>query len=144
VVGKEWNPQIVVNLPVTNVPGCVSRNAKTLGLQHLKLTDMGVGSRPPDRACVVQHRTGELLVEQYAVLNGKTPPPVKEGAKHARSLSRLSPYLVEVRRPGQTRIKGYSKVPCCVDPLYWLSEKLDWPGSLDASRTLSKEHRGAL
>jgi hypothetical protein len=35
---------MVVNLPVTNVPGCVSRNAKTVGLQHLQLTDVGVGS----------------------------------------------------------------------------------------------------
>jgi hypothetical protein len=133
-----------VKLLSTNVPGCGSRNAKTLGLQHLQLTDAGVGSRLPDRACVVHHRTDELLVDQHAVLNGKTAPPVKDGAKHAQSLSRLSPYLVDVRRPGQPRIKGYRKVPCCVDPLYWLSETLDWPGSLDASRSLSKEHRGAL
>jgi hypothetical protein len=117
---------------------------KTLGLHHLQLTDVGVGSRPPDRACVVHHRTDELLVEQHAVLNGKTAPPLKEGAKHAQSLSSLSPYLVDVRRRGQPRIMGYSMVPCCVDPLYWLSVKLDWPGSLDASRSLSKEHRGAL
>jgi hypothetical protein len=26
---EEWNPQILVNLPVTNVPRCVNRNAKT-------------------------------------------------------------------------------------------------------------------
>jgi hypothetical protein len=82
--------------------------------------------------------TDELLVEQHAVFNGQTAPTVKEGVKHALSLSRLSHYLVDVRRPGQPRIKGYPKVPCCVDPLYWLSEKLDWPGSLDASRSLSK------
>jgi hypothetical protein len=133
-----------VNLPVTNVPGCVSRDAKTLGLQHLQLTDVGVGSGPPDPACVVHNWADELLVEQHAVLNGKTAPPVKEVSKHGQSLSRLSPYLVDVRRPGQPRIKGYPKVPCCVDPLYWLSEKLDWPGSLDASRSLSKEHCGTL
>jgi hypothetical protein len=30
-VGEKWNLQILVNLPVTNVPRCVSRNAKTLG-----------------------------------------------------------------------------------------------------------------
>jgi hypothetical protein len=133
-----------VNLPVTNVPVCVSRNAKTLGLQHLQIADVGVGSRPPDRACVVHYWTDELLVEQQAVLNGKTAPPVKEGANHSQYLSRLFPYLVDVHRPGQPCIKGYPKVPCCVDPLYWLSEKLDWPGSLHASRSLSKEHRGAL
>jgi hypothetical protein len=89
VVGKEWNPQIFLNLPVTNVPGCVSRNAKTLGLQHLQLSDVGVNSGPPDRACVVHNWTDELLVEQHAVLNGKTAPPVKERAKHAQTLSRL-------------------------------------------------------
>jgi hypothetical protein len=61
VVGKEWNPQIVVNLTVTNVPGCVSRNAKTLGLQHLQLSDVGVSRGPPDRACVVHNWTDELL-----------------------------------------------------------------------------------
>jgi hypothetical protein len=83
VVGNEWNPQIVVNLPVTDVPGCVSRNAKTLGSQHLQLTDVGVGNGPPDWACVVHHRTDELLVAQHAVLNGKTAPPV-EGAKNAQ------------------------------------------------------------
>jgi hypothetical protein len=32
VVGEKWNLQILVNLPVANVPRCVSRNAKTLGL----------------------------------------------------------------------------------------------------------------
>jgi hypothetical protein len=34
VVGKEWNPHIM-NFRAINVPRCVSRNAKTLGLQHL-------------------------------------------------------------------------------------------------------------
>jgi hypothetical protein len=32
VVGEERDPQILVNLPVTNVPGCVGSNAKALGL----------------------------------------------------------------------------------------------------------------
>jgi hypothetical protein len=50
VVGKERNPRVLVNLPVTNVSGCVSRNAKTLGSQHLYFTDVGVGSGPPDLA----------------------------------------------------------------------------------------------
>jgi hypothetical protein len=50
-----------MNLPVTNVPRCVSRNAKTLGLQHLQLSDVAAGSGPPDRTCVIRHRTDELL-----------------------------------------------------------------------------------
>jgi hypothetical protein len=32
---RKWNPQILLNFPVIKVPRCVSRNAKTLGLQHL-------------------------------------------------------------------------------------------------------------
>jgi hypothetical protein len=32
VVGEEWDRQILVTLPVTEVPRCVSRNAKTLGV----------------------------------------------------------------------------------------------------------------
>jgi hypothetical protein len=78
-----------------------------------------VSSGPPDWACVVHNWTDELLVEEHAVLNGKTAPAVKEGAKHAQSLSRLSPYLVDVRRPGQPCIKGYPKVPCCVLRSEW-------------------------
>ena len=34
MVGEVGDSQIVVNLPVTNVPGCIGSNAKTLGLQH--------------------------------------------------------------------------------------------------------------
>jgi hypothetical protein len=47
--GKESNPQILVNLRVTNEPGCVSRTAQTLGLQQLQLPDVAAGSGPPDR-----------------------------------------------------------------------------------------------
>jgi hypothetical protein len=35
MVGKEWNPEIVVNMPVTNVPSCIDSNKKTPGLKHL-------------------------------------------------------------------------------------------------------------
>ena len=30
-----------MNLPVTNVPGCIGSNAKTIGLQYLQFLDMG-------------------------------------------------------------------------------------------------------
>jgi hypothetical protein len=124
VVGEEWNPQILVDLLVTNVPECVSRNAKTLGLQHLYFINVGLGSGPPDRAYVVHHGADELFVEQYAISDGQTTPPVQEGAKQTQSLSRLLPYLVDVSRPGKPFIKGYTKVLCCFNLLYWLSEKL--------------------
>jgi hypothetical protein len=86
-----------VNLPVTNVPRCVTRNAKTLGLYHLRLPDVAAGSGPPDRTCVIHHRTDELLVEQHTVFDGQAASPVKEGAKHAQSLSLLLSHLVDVR-----------------------------------------------
>jgi hypothetical protein len=57
VVSKQWNLQIVVNLPVTNVPSCVSRNAKTLCNTSSCWTWVSNGS--PDRACVVHQRADE-------------------------------------------------------------------------------------
>jgi hypothetical protein len=86
----------------------------------------------------------ELFMEQHAVPDGQTTPPVEEGTKHTQTLSRLPPYQVDASRSGQPCVKGYPKVPCCFNPFYWLSEKLGWPGFLDASRGLGKEHRGAL
>jgi hypothetical protein len=80
VVGEEWNPQILVNLPVINVPGCGSSNEKALGLQHLQLPDVAASSGPPDRTCLIHHRTDELLVEQHTVSDGQAASPVKEGA----------------------------------------------------------------
>jgi hypothetical protein len=103
-----------------------------------------VGSGPPDRACIVYHGTDELLVEQHAISNGQATPNVEEVDKQTLSLSRLLPYLVHVCRPGKPCVKGYPKVPCCFNPLYWLCEKLGWPGSLDASHGLVKEHSSAL
>jgi hypothetical protein len=44
VVGKEWNPQILVNLTVSKVQSIVSRSAKTLGLQNVLLLDVSAGS----------------------------------------------------------------------------------------------------
>ena len=52
VAGVE-DSQIVENLPVTNVPGCIGSNAKTFGLQYLQFLDMGAGSGPPDGTRVV-------------------------------------------------------------------------------------------
>jgi hypothetical protein len=97
-----------------------------------------LGSGPPDRAYVVRHGTDELLVEQYANSDGQATPPVEEGAKQTQSLSRLLPYLVDVSRSDKPCVKEYPKVPCCFNPLHWLSER--WPGSFDASRGLGKEH----
>jgi hypothetical protein len=106
VVGEEWNPQILVNMPVTNVPRCVSRNVKTLGLKHLQLPEVPAGRGPPDLTCVIHHRTNELLVEQHTVSDGQAASPVTEGAKHAQSLICLVSHFFDVRRPGKLSIKG--------------------------------------
>jgi hypothetical protein len=67
-----------VNLPVTNVPRCVSCNAKLLGLQDLQLLDMAAGSGPPDQTCLANHRTDELTVEQHTISDRQAASSVKE------------------------------------------------------------------
>jgi hypothetical protein len=57
---------------------------------------MAAGSGPPDRTCVVHHRTDELPVKQDTVSDGQVTYPVTEGTEHAQSLNRLSSYLVDV------------------------------------------------
>ena len=58
--GKERYSQIIVNVLVSIVPRCTGSNAKTLGLKHLQVPDMGPSGEHPDgAACVVHHRTDE-------------------------------------------------------------------------------------
>jgi hypothetical protein len=40
---------------------------------------VGVGSGPPDGECVVHHGKDELLIEQHAISDGQTTPPIEEG-----------------------------------------------------------------
>jgi hypothetical protein len=93
MVDEEWNPQILMNLPVYKVPGCISCNTKTLGLQHLQLLDMAVSTGPPDQAYIVHHMMDELLIKHHAISDGQATSPVKEGARHTQSLSCLSSWL---------------------------------------------------
>jgi hypothetical protein len=76
VVGEIGNSQLVMNLPILNVPGCIGSNAKTLGLQYLHFIDMGAGSGPPDGARVVLHGTDELLMQQNTISVGNTASPI--------------------------------------------------------------------
>jgi hypothetical protein len=62
MVGEVGDSQIIVNLPVTNVPGCAGSNVKTLGLQHLLFLDMEASGGPPDGTCIVHYGTDELLI----------------------------------------------------------------------------------
>jgi hypothetical protein len=59
VVGKQKVLPNIVNLLVAIVPRCTGSNAETLGLKYLQFPDMGPSGEPPDRACVVHHRTDE-------------------------------------------------------------------------------------
>ena len=67
-----------MNLPVTNVPGCIGSNAKTLGLQYLQFPDMGVCGCPPNGTRIVHHGTDELLIQQNTIPDGETASPVQE------------------------------------------------------------------
>jgi hypothetical protein len=71
MVGKVGDSQIIVNLPVTNVPKIIGNNAKTLGMKHLPFPYIRARGEPPDGACVV-HGTDELLKQQDSISNGKT------------------------------------------------------------------------
>ena len=69
MVGKVGDSQIIVNLPVINVPKC---NVKITGLKHLQSPDMGESGVPPDWARVVHHGTDEQLIQQNTIPDGET------------------------------------------------------------------------
>jgi hypothetical protein len=86
VVGKDWNSQILKNLPVTIVPKCTGSNTKTIGLKHLQFPYMDTSGRTPVSAHVVHQWTDKLLIQQDSIPDGDhssplgddTPLPVSE------------------------------------------------------------------
>ena len=70
--------QVIVNLPVTNVPGCIGSNAKTLGLQYMLFPDMGASGGSTNGTRIVHHTTDDLLIQQNTIPDGETPSPVQE------------------------------------------------------------------
>jgi hypothetical protein len=76
--------KVLVNLPVTNIPRCVSRNA--LGLQNLQFLNVGASSGPPGQVCIVHHKTDELLVEQHTILDEQATPLLRRGNPHEQRL----------------------------------------------------------
>jgi len=70
VISKEWNSQILVNLPVTSVPRYIGSNAKALVLKNMQFPDMGASGRPPDGARIVHHWIDELLIQQDSIPDG--------------------------------------------------------------------------
>jgi len=138
VVGEVGDSQVVVNLPVTNVPGCIGSNAKTLGLQYLQFLDMGVCGCPPNGTRIVHHGTDDLLIQQNTIPDGETASPVQERSKRSQSLCRFLPHLVDMLRPVEPFIKGNSKITGDVDPLDWLPKELYCSGVLDSLPVLAK------
>jgi hypothetical protein len=102
VVGKKRNTQIFVYLPVTYVPGGTSSKAKTLGLQHLQIPDMGAGCGSPRGVPIIHHGEDELLLEQDSVPDGEITLPVQEGNQHSQTFGSLLPDLIGVRRKGES------------------------------------------
>ena len=142
MVGEIRNSQILVNLPATHVRRCTSSNAKTLGLKHLKLSDVASRSGPPDGARIIHHWTDKLPEEQNTVPNGEATPPVQGRAQHAQPLRGFLPYLVDMRRSGQLFIKGYPHIAGSINPFDLLTEERNWPSVLDTPAR--EEHRDAL
>ena len=98
MVGEKRNSQILVNLPVTDVPRRTSSNAKTLGLKHLQLPNVASSNGPPDGARIVHRGTHELPVEQNTVLGGEATHLVQDRTQHPQSLGSFVSNLVDVRR----------------------------------------------
>ena len=118
MVGDQWNSEIIVNLLVTNVLGCVNRNVTTL---------VGVGSRSPVRARIFRHRKNELLIYQNPLSHGQFTS-VKERAWHAQALGCPLPGVIYACRLAQSWIScvsmGTPQITICVDPLDWLPKEL--------------------
>jgi len=106
MVGEIGDSQIVVNLPVINVPACIGSNAKKLGLQYLQFLDLGAGGCPPNGTRIVHHGTDELLIQQNTIPDGQIASPIQERYKRAQSLCRFLPHLVYMHRPVEPFIKG--------------------------------------
>jgi hypothetical protein len=124
MVGEIGDSQIVVNLLLTNVPGCIGSNAKTHGLQYLQFLDMGARGCLPNGTRIVHHGTDELLIQQNTIPDGETASPVQERFKDSQSLCRILPHLVEMLRLVEPFMKGNSKLTGGVVPFDWFSEEM--------------------
>jgi len=107
MVGEDWNSQSLAKLPVNRAPTCIGINAKTLGLKHLQLPNMGASGGPPDGIRIIHHWTRELLIQQSSIFDGGTIPHAKERTKHSQSLGRILFDMIDMKRPGQPFIKGH-------------------------------------
>jgi len=101
MVAEVGDSQVVVNLSVTSVPGCIGCNAKTLGLKHLQFLIMGARGGPPNGARIVHHGSDKLLIQQNTIPDGQTASPVQERSQSSQSLCRFLSHLIHMFRPGE-------------------------------------------
>lgn len=80
VVAKKWNPQILINLPATNIPWCVSCNEDTWIVIHAA-SEHGCGQQSfRSDTHTIHHGFDEVLIEQHTVYYRQATPPIKEQA----------------------------------------------------------------
>ena len=65
---------------------------------------MGAGNGPPAGERMINHGADELLVQQDSVPDGEITIPIQEGTQHTYPLSSFLSDLIQVRRPGESRI----------------------------------------
>jgi hypothetical protein len=97
---------------------------------------MAASSGPAGRACLIHHRTDELLLKPHTACGGQATSPIKEGARHVQSFCCLSSRLVELCGPGQLCIMCHPLDSVLFRPAVLAVEKLDWPGISDEFRSL--------
>jgi hypothetical protein len=96
MVGEKLHSKILVNLSATHVPMGTSSNAKTLGVKHLKLSDVAMRSGTPVGARIIHHWMDEVPEKQDTVPTGETTPPVQERVQNIQPLIGFLPYIVDV------------------------------------------------
>ena len=102
MVGEIGYSQIIVNLPVTNVRGCIGRKAKTLRLKDLLiLDDVGSSGGPPKGTRMVHHGMDKLLIQQNTIPDGETTSPVQERSRHPQYPCRFISYLIDMPQLGE-------------------------------------------
>jgi len=70
--------------------------------------------------------------------------PIQEGTQHTQPLSSPFPNLIDVRRAGESCIKGHPQIMSCFDPLDWFPKECYWSGLDEAPSGTREDYRGTL
>jgi len=119
VVSKEGDSQIMVKLPVTNIPRCIGSNAKTPILKHFQFPDMGASGGPSGgKASSITGRR-KCLYSRTPFVYGESTS-VLERSQHSWSLCRFLSQMIDMSRTDGPSIKDHPKITGAIDPLDWL------------------------